>query len=192
MKKLALLVLALELAVCGCGNNTPTNTITTSAGGNWEAQLLGAQFPAGQLNFVTTFKVTSTIAGTAQPLDISGVSFFNSQGCFAGGLNSETATGSATLNTASGGTVSGSMTLTITSVGTPTTQAGNVLTLDTTNGGVSGNSNGTTSTTGTLTNGVVWGTWTLQSSDQACNGGGSTAPTGTFIMCQGKNSCTIP
>ena len=192
MKKLALLVLALELAVCGCGNNPPTNTITTSASGSWEAQLLGPDFPAGQLNFVTTFNVTSIIEGTAQPLDITGVSFFNAQGCFAGGLNSETAIGSATLNTASDGTVSGSMTLAITSIGTPTTQAGNILTLDTTNGGVYGTSNGTTTTTGTLSNGVVWGTWTLKSTDQACDGTGGSSPTGTFIMCQGKNSCTIP
>ena len=109
MKKLALIVLALELAVCGCGNNTRTTNVTTSTSGNWEAQLNGTLGPSGQqlgpsqLNFVTSFNLTSTTGGASEPLDIIGFGFFNASECFATGLNDETETGSATLNTAGSG-----------------------------------------------------------------------------------------
>jgi len=56
MKKFALMaVLALEMAVCGCGNSTPQNTTNTEAKGNWEAQLTGGTDQAALLNFVTAF-----------------------------------------------------------------------------------------------------------------------------------------
>jgi hypothetical protein len=62
---------------------------------------------------------------------------------------------------------------------------GNVLTLT---GDLTGTSNGTTSTTGTLSNGVVVGTWTLTggAGDPSCTGNGD------FLMCQGNNTCTAP
>jgi hypothetical protein len=194
MKKLLLLVLALELVVCGCGNNSTSNTINTSTTGNWETQFIGGgTFSSAQMNFVTSFNVTSTTGGTAQPLTITGFGVFNEGQCFATGTNAEGETGSATLDTSSAGAVTGSLTLTVTSNATATTSAGNVLTLSTDpNGGVSGTSNGTTSTTGTLSNGIAWGTWTLQSSDPNCTGGAASPITGTFIMCQGKNTCTPP
>jgi hypothetical protein len=176
MKKLAiLLVLALEMALCGCGNSTPNNTPSTSASGNWEAQLSGSQgFDPNLLNFITGFSVGS--GGGA--LDVTSVSFFNSSPCFA---SSASGNGSATLTTSSSGQVTGTMNLTINSG-----SGGNSLALT---GQVSGTSNGTSN--GTLSNGVFWGTWTLTSSDTKCTGG-ITNPAGTFTMCQGAATCTHP
>jgi len=180
MKKLVLIVLALELAVCGCGNNTRLTTVTTSTSGNWEAQMIGGMGPG--LNFVTSFNVTSTTGFTPQPLDITGFGFFNEGACFATGNDAETETGTATLNTAGSGAVTGGLTYTVTS----TTIPGNVLTLTSVDG-LTGTSNGTTSTAGTLSNGIVVGTWKLaSSSNSSCNAAG------TFIMCQGTSTCTPP
>ncbi|HKT90022.1 MAG TPA: hypothetical protein VJQ59_16375 [Candidatus Sulfotelmatobacter sp.] len=200
MKKLVLLALVLEFAVCGCGTQ-PHNAVTTTTSGNWEAQFLGGEpsagtgtlFPASQLNFVTAFDVTSVIEGTPRPLNITGFGFFNAGQCFATGIGAETAIGTATLNTAQSGQVNGSFEYTVTSVATPSTVAGNVLSLTTKGGGVSGTSNGTSTTTGTLSNGIFWGQWTLTSSDTNClpkedNG----SVTGTYIMCQGTATCTPP
>lgn len=182
MKKLVLIVLALELAVCGCGNNTRQTTVTTSTSGNWEAQMIGGIGPASQLNFVTSFNVTSTTGFTPQPLDITGFGFFNDGACFTTGNDAETETGTATLNTAGSGAVTGGLTFTVNS----TTIPGNVLTLTSVDG-LTGTSNGTTSSTGTLSNGIVVGTWKLASSSNS-----SCAGSGTFIMCQGTSTCTPP
>jgi len=195
MKKLALLALLLELAVCGCGTGPSSNVVTTTTSGNWEAQFLGdtAPFPASQLNFVTAFSVTSVIEGTPETLNITGFGLFNTSQCFATGTGAETVTGSATLNTAQSGQVTGSFNYAVTSVATPTTVAGNVLTLTTTNGGVSGTSNGTSTTTGTLSNGIFWGQWTLTSSDTNCLPASAKGTAqGTYIMCQGTATCTPP
>ena len=180
MKKLAILaLLALELAVGGCGrNNTPQNSSTTTVNGNWEALLSGGTGAASQLNFVTTFTVTDTVGANNQPLDITGFSFFNAGACFANSVGASTWTGNATLNTSGTNQVTGTMNFTVTSV----IPAGNSLALT---GNVTGTSNGTTTTTGTLSNGVVSGTWTL-------TGGSGCAGTGTFIMCQGNSTCTVP
>jgi hypothetical protein len=176
MQKFALMaLLALELAVCGCGTSTPNNTTNTQATGNWEAQLTGGTQQTSLMNFVTTFSVTNS-----GPLDITGFAFFNAGACFATGANSETASGSAAFTTSSTNTVTGTLSLTATS-----TTTGAVLNLS---GALTGTSNGTTTTTGTLSNGVVIGTWTL------APGGGSSSctgtTTGTFIMCQDKATCT--
>ncbi len=180
MKKLALLATALLLAVGGCGNIPPRSVTSTTAGGNWEAQLTGGTGQASLLNFVVSFTVTNT-----GPLDITGFAFLNSGACFATGLNAATETGKATLNTVSSGFVTGSLDLTITSNNPP----GNVLTLTTLDGGLTGNSNGTTSTTGTLSNGVAIGTWQITGGkgDSSCDNQG-----GTFIMCQDKTTCSPP
>jgi hypothetical protein len=192
MKNVAILaVLALELAVCSCGYYPPRNSITTTTTGNWEAQLLGGTGPTSQLNFVTSFNFTSFTGEGGQPLDITGFGFFNGGECFQIGEFAESEEGSATLNTSTAGQVTGTMTYVVTSV-----TNGNVLTLSTADaahgGGVSGTSNGTTTTTGTLSNGVVWGTWTLKSPDpkSPCNIPQSAG--NTFIMCQGTNTCTVP
>ncbi len=177
MKKLALVtLLALELAVCGCGTSgTPSNVTNTQATGNWEAQLTGGTQQASLLNFVTTFTVTNS-----GPLNITGLGFFNSGSCFATGTNAETATGAANFTTSSTNAVTGTLNLTVTS-----STNGSVLTLNA--GTLTGTSNGTTSTTGSLSNGVVVGTWTLTPGSGAtgCNAGA-----GNYILCQDKATCT--
>lgn len=176
MKKLAILiVLALELAVGGCGSSNNTSTTTnTSTTGNWEAQLIGGTQQASLLNFTVGFNVTNS-----GPLTITGFSFFNQGSCFGTTVNSTNESGNATFSTASTGAVTGTLSLTVNSV----TPAGNVLTLT---GDLTGTSSATAGTTGTLSNGVVIGTWTLTGGqgDPTCTGGG------TFVMCQGKNTCS--
>lgn len=175
MKKFALVaLLAVELAVCGCGTSGAPSTITnTQATGNWEAQLTGGTEQASLLNFVTTFTVTNS-----GPLDIIGFGFFNSGACFSTGANAETENGSASFTTSSTNSVTGTLDLTITSANTGASLA---LT-----GDLTGTSNGTTTTTGKLSNGVVVGTWSLTPGNSACTGTAS----GTFIMCQDKATCT--
>jgi hypothetical protein len=188
MKKFALLAIpALLLVIPACSGGAPPNTITTTSSGEWEAQLLGGTGPTSQMSFVTAFTVTNFTGETAQGLDITSFGFFNSGPCFATGLTAQSETGSATINTSTTGQVTGSMTYIVTS----NTNPGTVLTLTAAspNGGVSGTSNGTTTTNGTLTDGVIWGTWNLATSDSTCASGASS---GTFIMCQGTASCTIP
>jgi len=181
MKKLGILfVLALELAVCGCGNTTPTSTTTTtSANSNWEANLIDGKGQASLLNFVVGFSVSQS-----GPLTVTGISFFNAGACFATGSNAENVAGTATLITGSTDTVTGTLTMTVTS-----TTNGSVLTLGTSQNPatLTGTSNGTTTTTGTLSNGVVVGSWSLTpgSSTTGCNSGG-----GTFVMCQGAATCS--
>jgi hypothetical protein len=189
MKKFAILAaLAQLLAICACGGGAPANTITTTTSGNWEAQLLEGTGPTSQMNFVTSFNVTNFTGETAQTLDITGFGFFNSGACFATGELAQTESGTATLNTSTAGQVTGSMTFIVNS----STNPGTTLTLTATppSGGVNGTSNGTTTTTGTLTDGVVWGQWSLTSpSGSTCSSGASS---GTFIMCQGTSTCSIP
>jgi hypothetical protein len=191
-----IILLALGLAVYGCGNNNPPNAVTTNTNGNWEALLSGGSGPSSQLDFVINFSVSNTTGETAQGLSITGFSFINNAECFLTGVTATTQGGSATITTQSTGQVTGSMSLTITSnAGSGTSQAGNVLqlTAQAPGGGVSGTSNGTTSTTGTLSNGVVWGVWNLSSTDASNTSCGGTTPiTGTFIMCQNAATCTIP
>jgi hypothetical protein len=194
MTKFALvLMLALELAVSGCGTNSPVpNAITTAVSGNWEASLTGGAGPTSELNFVTTFTVKDTTGIPNEPLDITGFGFFNNGACFTNGVDQYSQAGLTTLITNSSGQVSGDMTYTVASATSDT-----VLTLTTgTNGGVSGTSNGSSTTTGTLSNGIVWGTWTLQTTNTACVPTGAPPPTGNFIMCQGiavnNPKCAIP
>jgi hypothetical protein len=180
MKKLALVaLLALELAVSGCGTSgAPPTTTNTQATGNWEAQLTGGTDQASLLNFVTTFTVTNS-----GPLDVTGFGFFNAGSCFATGTNAETVSGNASFTTSSTNTVTGTLTLTVTS-----TTNGSVLTLGTPSPAtLTGTSNGTTTTTGTLSNGIVVGQWSLTPGSNAtqCNAG-----SGSFLMCQGTATCT--
>ena len=53
-------------------------------------------------------------------------------------------------------------------------------------GNLTGTSNGTPQVTGTLSNGVVVGTWMLSGGA----GDASCADSGNFIMCQGTSPCT--
>jgi len=188
MKKVAFLILlALAVAVSSCGTGKPSTTVTTKTSGNWEARLLGGTGAASQLNFVTQFSVTTQNGGSSQAIDTTGFGFINATACFLPSTN-QSYSGQATLNTNSSNQVSGSMTYTVTS-GTP---AGDVLTLTTgSNGGVSGTASGAPGTTGTLSNGVIWGTWTLQSSNPNCPNV-TTSQNAPFVMCQGNVTCTIP
>ncbi len=182
MKKLAFLtLLALAFAVSSCGTSPETNpTTSTSASGFWEAQLIGGKGEASKLNFVTAFTVTDI-----GPLDVTSFSFINGGACFANGNNTSTQAGTAAFSTNTGtGQVTGSLSFTVTSL----IPSGNVLTLTSPNGSLTGTSNGTTTTTGTLSNGVAVGTWTLTGGqgDPGCVGGG------TFTMCQGTATCSVP
>lgn len=183
MRRFAILVvLALTFAICGCANNTPSTTTNTSTTGNWEAQLIspsGGQ--ASLLNFVVAFKVTNS-----GPLDITGFSFFNQNSCFTSGLNGQTEKGNASFTTDSTGHVTGTLSLTITSSGN-----GSVLALTSNADGLTGTSNGTTTTTGTLSNGVVIGTWTLTPGGNAtgCNAVAQ-GENATFLMCQDAATCS--
>lgn len=178
MKKLAFLtLLAMALAICSCYGYHPTAITNTEAIGNWEAELTRVTGDTNGLSFVTTFSVIDTA-----PLDITQFAFINSGPCFATGYAQEHVYGSASFGTNTGtGQVTGTLTYNVQSSVPP----GNLLTL---NGQLSGISNGTTTTLGTLSNGVVWGTWTLQPGPQSpdCSG------TGNFIMCEGTATCSIP
>jgi hypothetical protein len=180
MKKLALVIaLAVELAVCGCGTSSPPNRATTTTNGNWEAIMTGGTGQGSLLNFVTAFALT-TLNGIGQPLDVTGFGFINAGKCFTNGTYQENVAGSATLNAASSGAVTGTLTMTISSVN----PKGNVLTLNGTS--LTGTSNNTNpGQVGTLSNGVVVGNWTLTGAT-GCTG------SGTFLMCQGTNTCTPP
>ncbi len=81
--------------------------------------------------------------------------------------------------------MTGTLTYTVTSV----LPAGNVLTLATYQNGLTGTSNGTTTTTGTLSNGVARGNLDLnrRPGDPSC-----AVSQGTFVMCQGSNTCIAP
>jgi hypothetical protein len=176
MKKLAILILlALELAVCGCGTTSPSNQVNTQTNGLWEAQLTGGTGQASLLTFTTQFSVTNT-----GPLDITNFGFINAGACFGTTANTTTETGTATLVTGSTDQVTGTLNFTVTSI----TPAGNTLALT---GNLTGTSNGTTGTTGTLSNGVVSGSWKLTggAGDASCMG------EGTFVMCQGTSTCTV-
>jgi hypothetical protein len=183
MKKLAvLMVLALELAVCGCGTTPPSTVINTSTTGNWEAKMVGGEGAASELNFVTSFNVTNS-----GPLDITGFGFINAGACFENGENVETESGTASFTTNLGtDQVTGALTFTVNSITPP----GNVLTLTSYQNGLTGiSTNGTSTTTGTLSDGVVAGTWGLTG---PCTNGATPPPSGTFIMCQGAVTCTVP
>jgi hypothetical protein len=196
MKKLALLMLvALQLAVSGC-SSTPKSTqaITTNSNSFWEATFTGepgdaSELAASGLTFTTQFAV-SDVLGTQEPLDIISLNFINasSNSCFSVDRDTSTAGGTYEFDTStSTDQVTGSLQLKVTS----TTPAGNVLTLTSyTPSGFTGTSNGNINgTTGTLSDGVVVGTWTLTGS-ASC--GGTDGLTGTFLMCQGTTTCSPP
>ena len=186
MKKLAFLVaLAVQLAVCGCGYNAPSNDVTTTTNGDWEATLTGGTGPTSQMNFVVDFSVTDTTGQASEPLDITSFSFFNQGSCFITGYDQEAVNGTATVSTAMDGTVTGTVTLNITNPPT-----GAVLTLT---GNLTGTSNGTPTTEGTLSNGVVVGSWTMTpgSGPAACSTP-TNNPQPPFLMCQGAATCTAP
>ena len=145
MKKLVfLLVLALELALCGCGTHTIANTVpSTTTSGSWEAQVTGGTDQASLLNFVTAFSLNNNNTVTSGPLTITGFGFINAGKCFANGINGSTETGNATLVTNTADQVTGNLSFKIVSV----TPAGNTLSMT---GNLTGTSSGTRSCRGYL------------------------------------------
>src|ERR1700689_1381407 len=187
MKKLAFLaLLALSLAVYGCGSRTLDTTLTnTTANGNWEAHVNGGLGEASQLNFITSFTVTDNGHGNLNlSLDITGFNFFNQGTCFANTLDASDPTGLTSFSTITGtDQVVGEMTYPVRS----NTQTGSVLVLTSYTNGFTGISTATQNQTGPLSDGVFVGTWNLTNSNNpACNGNG------TFIMCQAAATCTAP
>jgi hypothetical protein len=183
MKKFALLVvLALELAVCGCANNAPNTTVSTTTTGNWGAQLTGGTGEAALLNFTTGFTLT-TNSGVNEPLGDITFSFINGGKCFGTAVADNREAGNATLTVSSTNTVSGSLNFTVSSA-----TNSNVLTLTAPDGGLTGTTNGSPGTVGTLSNGIAVGSWKLTGGqgDASCVGGG------TFLMCQSTTQPSDP
>jgi hypothetical protein len=169
MKSIAILSLvALALVVLGCG---ATNTLTTNVSGTWEATLTSTSGGnSNTLSFITTFSLN--LNGS---LNVTNFTFLNTGGCF---VSNTLPVGTAVLTTSGTNQVTGPFNFTVAS----SNPGGNTLTLS---GTLTGTSNGTTTTVGTLSNGVVKGGWTLSnSSDADCTGSGS------FTMCQGAATCS--
>ncbi|HTW30180.1 MAG TPA: hypothetical protein VMD76_00785 [Candidatus Sulfotelmatobacter sp.] len=180
MNRVAILIaLALLLPVGGC-TDTPRSVNVTTSNGNWEAVLLNGTGQASLLNFVVDFSVTDTTGNANEPLDITGFSFFNQGSCFTNGHDAESYSGEATLDTSASGLVTGTLNMSITS-----STNGSMLTLQ---GNLTGTSNGTTTTTGTLSNAVVTGTWSLTPGKDAT--GCNAVVSEPFIMCQGAATCS--
>jgi hypothetical protein len=182
MKKFAiLLVMALEVALGACAYNAPRQQAITSTAGNWETQLINGTGQASLLNFVVGMSVI-----TNGGLDITGFSFFNQNACFTTGLTAESEAGNVSFTTNNTtGQVVGSLNLTVTSNTT-----GSVLELNSDPNGLTGVSNATLNTPGTLSNGVAVGNWKLTPGSGA--GSGCTAQSGRFLMCQGATTCSPP
>src|SRR5579864_1051820 len=144
MRKFAIFgLLALALAVPGCGSSSSKTTAQTTVSGFWQAQLTGGAGEASALDFVTMFSVNSDGS-----LAVSSFSFFTTQTCFVSG---ETESGKANVTTSSSNVVTGSVSFVVTS-GNPT---GNTLSL-----------------TGTENGNTITGTWTLTGNSE-CTGSGS-------------------
>ena len=107
------------------------------------------------------------------------VAFFNQGACFSTSPTSNSAVGDASFTTNNSGPVYGTLnrlprrptaTLALT-------------------GELTGRSYGTPTSTGSLSDGLLVGKWTLDPGTSAPN---CNASSGTFVMCQGAATCTIP
>jgi hypothetical protein len=141
MKKFAILgLMAMALVLSSCGNDQTAAAADTS--GNWQAVLTGGAGEASVLSFNTSFSVNNDGS-----LSVSNLAFLTTGTCFVSG---GTASGTATVTTDSTGLVTGSVNYVVQS-GSP---AGNTLTLV-------GTEDGTT----------ITGTWTL-TGGEGCTGAG--------------------
>jgi hypothetical protein len=185
MEKLAFLtLLAVAVVISSCGSNQIQPTPTSSASGNWEAQLTGGIPPATGLSFLMNFNVSTTNGNGPQTLNIGNnlVYFINTNSCFSDGAGA--ASGTATLtNSTNTAQITGTMTLTITGH-TPSGNTALTLMATPPSGGVLGNASGD----GIMTNGAVSGTWTMTGSNGCSTTNTSTPP--TFIMCQNATTCS--
>jgi hypothetical protein len=165
MKTAAILgLLALDLALSGCANTTPT-TQDTAAGGTWSAVLAGGAGENSKLDFVTSFTVNAD-----NSLSISGFSFLTTGACF---VTAPSESGTATLTINGSNQVTGPFTYTIVS----NSPAGDTLTL---NGNLTGTESGST-----LSGGTITGTWSLTTpAGNACSQGQCCDGNGSFTMTQ--------
>jgi hypothetical protein len=162
MKQVAiLLLLAMTLMVGGCGS-TPTS-VQTGAGGIWLAELSGGTGEASGFSFITQF----TLNGNAT-LNITSFQFLTVNGgssdCFP--INGGTVSGSIPLTLQSNDTVTGTITYTVTDGGNTLTLTGNVV-------GTATESGGGTNATYTLTSATITGNWSLKGSGNCSATGGS-------------------
>jgi hypothetical protein len=166
MKQGVILLLMMTLALGGCGS-TPTS-VQTGAGGIWLAELSGGSGEASGLSFITQF----TLNGNAT-LDIRSFQFLTSNGsnseCFP--INGGTVTGSIPLTVQSNDTVTGTITYTVKDNGNTLALTGTVL-------GTASESGSGSSATYTLTSATIFGTWSLT------GGGSCNYPSGEFTMTQ--------
>jgi hypothetical protein len=161
MKEVAILLL-LALMLNGCGTTTPN--AQAAASGGWEAQMSGGVGTSSGFSFIAQFTV-----GDNGALSFSNFQFLNQQQDTCFGTDSITESGMLDVTFNSADQVTGTFSFTITS------SAGDAVTLSSSD--VTGTIN---TTTNSLTNGSITGTWTLAPG----TGTGCVATSGTFTMTQ--------
>jgi hypothetical protein len=160
MREVAILLL-VALMLNGCGSTTPT--VQSASGGIWQSAMLGGDGTASGFSFITQFTVANSGAIT-----VSHFQFLTQVdgGCFPVTNEDPTGTLTASYNTADQVVPPFTFTFTVVS-------GGNTLTLTGTS--MTGLLN---TTTDTLSNGVITGTWTVT------GGTGCNNISGTFTMTQ--------
>jgi hypothetical protein len=137
MKEVAILLL-LVLLLNGCGSNT--NSVQAGVGGTWQAQMSGGTGDASNPSFITQFTVNGNT------LSISTFQFLTLEPCFP--ISGGTVSGTVNVVVQTNDTVTGTITITVSS-------SSNVLTV---NGNVTGTAvNNAT----TLQGAAISGNWSL-------------------------------
>jgi PBP1b-binding outer membrane lipoprotein LpoB len=168
MKQVALLLLA-ALMLNGCGSNPPT--VQSTAGGVWQAELLGGSGDDSGYSFITEFTLNSD-----STLSVSSFQFITENSADSGDkpcfpINGGTISGTIPLTVNSNDTVTGTITFVVRD-----TINGSTLTLD---GTVTGTAIvGSQNSSATLTGATMSGNWTL-TGGSGCDGAG-----GSFTMAQ--------
>jgi len=137
-------VLALVVAMAGCGSNNGSNT---NVNGNWSATLLNSSDGSSAFSFTTTLNEASQGNVT-----VTNFKFTSTGSCFVDGQTTQS--GNFTLSGDFSGNVKGTFGMTVSSLPSSGTQSQLVL-----QGGVGPNN-------------TVTGTWTLSGSS-ACTGNGT-------------------
>jgi hypothetical protein len=166
------LLIAIALSSCGSSNNTnlTAQQAQAAAGGVWSAEVVGGEGSISGFSFITDFNLTDTGALTINYFQFL-TTESGSDACFPADGGSES--GTITLSNVNGSNfqVNGTFSFKV--------QAnGNTLTL---NGALTG----TATTTGTLTDGSVTGTWSITGSPHCTDTKG-----GTFTMTQSTTTTT--
>jgi hypothetical protein len=154
---IALLLVAVMLTSCGSNR-----TVTSTAGGTWEAQLVGGAGEASGFSFTTAFTVNSNGS-----LNLSTFEFLtdNTPGCFPVSIG-DAVNGTMPLVLQSNDTVTGTLTFIVQANGNTLTLNGTVTGTATVTGNEGNNST-------TLTSATATGTWTLTGASGCSNGTGS-------------------